>query len=125
MAWSIDELVQRGHTSHRRRGRLDPHRRGAHAAHHQRAGRPTPPSWYYEFAASCRGCKRGRDYEVDEKKRTVAPHREGVEPRSRRRSASTTSTRREHQLVGTLNSRRCKAKELFKRDVDYVVRTAR
>ncbi len=43
MAWSLDDLVQRGHNfADRRRGRLDPHRRGPHAADHQRAGRGEP-----------------------------------------------------------------------------------
>ena len=40
MAWSLGELVQRGHNfAIVGRGRLDPHRRGAHAAHHLRPGR--------------------------------------------------------------------------------------
>ena len=40
MAWSLDECVQRGHNfADRRRGRLDPHRRGPHAADHLRSGR--------------------------------------------------------------------------------------
>ena len=43
---------------HRRRGRLDPHRRGAHAAHHLRPGRPR-----------------------DEVVRRVRPHRGPPEPR--------------------------------------------
>ena len=40
MAMSRERQVQRGHHfSHRRRGRLDPHRRGPDAAHHLRPGR--------------------------------------------------------------------------------------
>ncbi len=43
MAWSLDDLVQRGHHyADRRRGRLHPHRRGAHPADHQRPGRGEP-----------------------------------------------------------------------------------
>ena len=41
MAWSTEELVQREpQLRDRRRGRLDPHRRGPHAADHLRPGRP-------------------------------------------------------------------------------------
>ena len=61
----------------RRRGRLDPHRRGAHAAHHLGPGRPTRPSSTTSSPASCSGLQRDRDYEVDEAKRTVVPDRGG------------------------------------------------
>ena len=40
MKMRVSDMVQRGHYyCHRRRGRLDPDRRGAHAAHHLRSGR--------------------------------------------------------------------------------------
>ena len=62
----------------RRRGRLDPHRRSAHAAHHLRAAPPTRPSSTTSSRASCGRLQRDRDYEVDEAKRTVVPTEEGI-----------------------------------------------
>ena len=68
MATSVAGKVQRGHVyCDRRRGRLDPHRRGAHAAHHQRP--------------------RGRRREA---LLPVRQHR----PRASDRDATTTSTKR-------------------------------
>ncbi len=62
----------------RRRGRLDPHRRGTDAAHHLgslgRARRSSTTS-----SLRSRGSlSRDADYEVDEEKRTVAPTEEGI-----------------------------------------------
>ena len=65
--------------THRRRGRLDPHRRGPHAAHHLAAGSADAAKLYYKFASIVRGLKRDVDYDVDEEKRIVAPTEEGVE----------------------------------------------
>ncbi len=42
----------------RRRGRLDPHRRGAHAAHHQRPGRAVEPQVPARSTRSSRACAR-------------------------------------------------------------------
>ena len=64
---------------HRRRGRLDPHRRGPHAADHLAAGSPTRPSSTTSSPASSAACKRDVDYEVDEEKRIVVPTEEGIE----------------------------------------------
>ena len=61
----------------RRRGRLDPHRRGPHAADHLAAASPTRPSSTTSSPASSAACKRDDDYEVDEEKRTVVAHRGG------------------------------------------------
>ena len=63
----------------RRRGRLDPHRRGPHPADHQRPGRPGRPSGTPSSPASCRGSSATRDYEVDEKKRTVGVLESGID----------------------------------------------
>ena len=116
MATALEEKVQRGrretapfaHTSHRRRGRQHPHRRGAHAADHlrraragrrplravrqARAARWTPgkkpegmdPRTKKEFVADF-------DFEFDEKHKTVAVT-ERASPRPSSSSASTTST---------------------------------
>ncbi len=75
---------------------------------------------YYQFARIARGLQRDRDYEVDEAKRTVVPTEEGI---ARVESALTVDNLYEnvhqnyvHQLQQAL-----RAKELFKRDVDYIV----
>ena len=80
MAWSRDELrPARPQLRDRRRGRLDPHRRGPHAADHQRPGRPGRRSGTPSSPASCSGSSSDGDYEVDEKKRTVGILERGVE----------------------------------------------
>ena len=106
---------------HRRRGRLDPHRRGPHAAHHLAAGSADAAKLYYKFASIVRGLERDVDYEVDEEKRTVAPTEAGiekVEQAARRREP----LRRGVSRTSSTSSRpRCKAKELYKRDKDYII----
>jgi preprotein translocase subunit SecA len=75
---------------------------------------------YYRFARVVKGLQRDRDYEVDEAKRTVVPTEEGI---ARVEQALTVDNLYEHvnqnfvhQLQAAL-----RAKELFKRDVDYVI----
>src|SRR5919204_504921 len=75
---------------------------------------------YYRFARVVKGLARDRDYEVDEAKRTVVPTEEGV---TRVEQALNVDNLYEHvnqnfvhQLQAAL-----RGKELFKRDVDYVV----
>jgi preprotein translocase subunit SecA len=75
---------------------------------------------YYQFARIVRGLQGERDYEVDEAKRTVVPTEEGV---GRVEQALGVDNLYEHvnqnfvhQLQAAL-----RAKELFKRDVDYIV----
>ena len=81
MAWSQRRAgPARPQLRDRRRGRLDPHRRGPHAADHLRPGRPgrrsgTPSSPSIVAAAAARDV----DYEVDEKKRTVGILERGIE----------------------------------------------
>ena len=76
---------------------------------------------YYQFARIVQGLQRDRDYEVDEAKRTVVPTEEGIAPgrggARRREPLRARATR----TSCTSSSRRCEAKELFKRDVDYIV----
>ncbi len=87
------QMVQRGHAlRHRRRGRLDPHRRGPHAAHHLAVRATTSPSSTTSSRASSGACPRDDDYEVDEEKRTVVPHRGGHRQGRAASSASRTST---------------------------------
>ncbi len=75
---------------------------------------------YYQFARIVKGLQRDRDYEVDEAKKTVVPTEEGI---GRVEEALGVSNLYEHvnqnfvhQLQAAL-----RGKELFKRDVDYVV----
>ncbi|HUF83245.1 MAG TPA: preprotein translocase subunit SecA [Acidimicrobiia bacterium] len=75
---------------------------------------------YYQFARVVKGLQRDRDYEVDEAKRTVVPTEEGI---GRVEDALSVDNLYEHvnqnfvhQLQAAL-----RAKELFQRDVDYVV----
>jgi preprotein translocase subunit SecA len=75
---------------------------------------------YYQFARVVKDLQRDRDYEVDEAKKTVVPTEEGI---GRVEDALSVSNLYEHvnqnfvhQLQAAL-----RAKELFKRDVDYVV----
>src|SRR3954453_16390480 len=75
---------------------------------------------YYQFARVAKGLSRDRDYEVDEAKRTVVPTEDGI---GRVEQALDVDNLYEHvnqnfvhQLQAAL-----RAKELFKRDVDYVI----
>ena len=76
---------------------------------------------YYKFASIVRGLKRDDDYEVDEEKRIVVAARGG------HREGRAGARRREPLRRGAAEPRapasrpRCKAKELFKRDKDYIV----
>ncbi len=75
---------------------------------------------YYQFASIVRGLKRDVHYDVDEEKRTVAPTDDGVEAVEKALDIENmydeVSTNLVHQFQAAL-----KAKELFKRDKDYVV----
>jgi len=75
---------------------------------------------YYQFARVVKGLQRDRDYEVDEAKRSVVPTEEGI---GRVEEALGVDNLYEHvnqnfvhQLQAAL-----RAKELFKKDVDYVI----
>ncbi len=75
---------------------------------------------YYQFAGVARSLTRDADYEVDEEKRTVAPTEQGIERVERALGIDNlyddVSTNYVHQLTQAL-----KAKELYKRDKDYIV----
>ena len=77
---------------HRRRGRLDPDRRGPHPAHHLRAVHASTPACTTSSPAWPAAWSATTDYEVDEEKRTVAPDARRASRRSSGRSVSTTST---------------------------------
>jgi preprotein translocase subunit SecA len=75
---------------------------------------------YYKFASIVRSLKRDDDYEVDEEKRTVAPTDEGIEKVERQLDIENLYDGVAQNLVHQLQAA-LKAKELFKRDKDYVV----
>ncbi len=75
---------------------------------------------YYKFAGIVRTLSRDLDYEVDEEKRTVVPLEGGIEKVEKSLGVENLydelSSNYVHQLLAAL-----RAKELYKRDVDYVV----
>jgi len=76
--------------------------------------------WYPEFAQLVTTLKRDRDYEVDEKKRTVAVMEAGIAAVENRLGIDNLYESANTPLIGFLNNA-IRAKELFKRDKDYVV----
>ena len=76
--------------------------------------------WYPEFARLVTTLKRDRDYEVDEKKRTVAVMEAGIAAVENRLGIDNLYESANTPLIGFLNNA-IRAKELFKRDKDYVV----
>ena len=75
---------------------------------------------YYKFAAIARKLKAEVDYEVDEEKRTVAPTEEGIESVERELGIDNLYDAVQQNLVHQLTVA-IKAKELYKRDKDYIV----
>src|SRR3954467_5079990 len=122
MAWSRDELVQRGHSF----AIVDE----VDSILIDEARTPLiisgpadqPTKWYADFAAIVQRLARDVDYEVDEKKRTVGILERGVERVEDFLGIENLYESANTPLVGYLNNA-IKAKELFKRDKDYVVMT--
>src|SRR3954463_10356032 len=124
MAWSRDELVQRGHNfaivDEVDSILIDEARTpliiSGPAEHSAR--------WYGEFAALVARLQRGKDgegdYEVDEAKRTVGVTERGVARVEDRLGIDNLYESVNTPLVGYLNNA-IKAKELYKRDKDYIV----
>ncbi len=124
MAWSSEELVQRGHFY----AVVDE----VDSILIDEARTPLIISgpvelnlkWYTDFAALTNRLRRGEegegDYEVDEKKRTVAVTEQGVQRVEDWLGIDNLYEATHTALVGYLNNA-LKAKELFKRDKDYVV----
>ncbi|MDU7503364.1 MAG: preprotein translocase subunit SecA, partial [Corynebacterium kroppenstedtii] len=77
--------------------------------------------WYTAFANIVPKLKRDIHYEVDERKRTVGIREEGVELVEDQLGIDNLYAPQNSQLVGYLNNA-IKAKELFVRDKDYIVR---
>ncbi|WDZ86994.1 preprotein translocase subunit SecA [Micromonospora cathayae] len=124
MAWSRDELVQRGHNfavvDEVDSILIDEARTpliiSGPAEHSAR--------WYGEFAAVVARLQAGKDgegdYEVDHAKRTIAVTERGVAKVEDRLGIDNLYESVNTPLVGYLNNA-IKAKELYKRDKDYIV----
>lgn len=121
MAWSTDDLVQRGHNF----AVVDE----VDSILIDEARTPliiSGPSsgdtnkWYGEFAKVVRRLDPGVDYEVDEKKRTIGVLEPGIEKVEDYLGIDNLYESLNTPLIGFLNNA-IKAKELFKRDKDYVV----
>ena len=76
--------------------------------------------WYVEFANICNQLTRNTHYEVDEKKKTVAILELGVTKVEQLLGIENLYEAANTPLIGYLNNS-VRAKELFKRDKDYVV----
>ncbi|MFJ3956427.1 preprotein translocase subunit SecA [Arthrobacter sp. NPDC090010] len=76
--------------------------------------------WYGEFATMVTRLEEGRDYEVDEKKRTVGVLEPGIARVEDYLGIHNLYESANTPLIGFLNNA-IKAKELFKKDKDYVV----
>ncbi|HUF31582.1 MAG TPA: preprotein translocase subunit SecA [Acidimicrobiales bacterium] len=77
-------------------------------------------SSYYKFASIVRGLTRDVDYDVDEEKRHVAPFDEGIEKVEAALGVDNLYDELSQNLVHQL-SVALKAKELYRRDKDYIV----
>ena len=75
---------------------------------------------YYEFARIAKRLKVPEDYEVDEKRKTVAPSEQGVHKVERALGIENLYAPGNNQLVNHL-IQSLKAESLYKRDVEYVV----
>jgi len=76
---------------------------------------------YYRFAAIIPRLREGEDYEVDEKKRQVAPTESGVEKVEKALGVENLYDDVNTNLVNHLNQA-LRAHTLFKKDVEYIVR---
>jgi preprotein translocase subunit SecA len=76
--------------------------------------------WYQEFAIIAEKLTRDVHYEIDEKKRTIGIHEEGVTKVEELLGIDNLYEAVNTPMIGFLNNS-VRAKELFKRDKDYVV----
>ncbi|WP_104165897.1 preprotein translocase subunit SecA [Arthrobacter sp. SX1312] len=121
MAWSAAELVQRGHSFaivDEVDSILIDEARTPLIISGQASGDVN--RWYNEFAKVVQKLTVDADYEVDEKKRTVGVLEDGIEKVEDYLGISNLYESANTPLIGFLNNA-IKAKELFKRDKDYVV----
>ncbi|MBL7490913.1 preprotein translocase subunit SecA [Frankia sp. AgB1.9] len=120
MAWSGEELVQRGHffavVDEVDSILVDEARTPLIIS----GPSDQPTRWYTEFSRISPTLKRDVDYEVEEGKRTVAITESGVEKVEDQLGIENLYESVNTPLVGYLNNA-LKAKELYKRDKDYIV----
>ena len=83
-----------------------------------------PTNLYYQFARVANRLKREADYTVDEKARSVAVTEEGVARAEKMLGVENLYAPEHTDLVHHLNQA-LRAKELMKRDIDYVVKDGR
>lgn len=121
MAWSKDELVQRGHNfaivDEVDSILIDEARTPLIISGQAQGG---VNRWFGEFARLVTKLDRDEDYEVDEKKRTVGVLETGIEKVEDHLGIHNLYEAANTPLIGFLNNA-IKAKELFKKDKDYVV----
>lgn len=79
------------------------------------------PQWYLAFSRIVPGMRRDIHYEVDERKRTVGIREEGVAYVEDQLGIDNLYAAENSQLVSYLNNA-IKARELFTRDKDYIIR---
>ena len=121
MAWNSGELVQRGHhfaIVDEVDSILIDEARTPLIISGPAQGDAT--RWYAEFAKVVQRLRLESDYEVDEKKRTIGVHEPGIEKVEDYLGIDNLYDSVNTPYVGYLNNA-IKAKELFKRDKDYVV----
>ena len=127
MKYSREQMVQRPvRLRHRRRGRFDPDRRGAHAADHLRARPTTSPNSTCSVDAIVKQFV-AEDYELDEKQKSIVLTEDGTEKAERMLEAAgliegqnlydISNTQVVHHLNQAL-----KANKMFKLDIDYIVK---
>ena len=75
---------------------------------------------YYKFASIVRSLRRDEDYEVDEEKRQISPLESGIEKVERALGIDNLYDAVQQNLVHQLTAA-IKAKELYRRDKDYIV----
>ncbi|CAB4668866.1 unannotated protein [freshwater metagenome] len=120
MAWSSEELVQRGHNF----AVVDE----VDSILIDEARTPLiisgpadqANSWYAEFARMVQLLKRDEDYEVDEKKKTIGVLESAIDKIEDQIGIDNLYDTVNTPLVGFLNNA-IRAKDLFKKDRDYVV----
>jgi preprotein translocase subunit SecA len=121
MAWSLDDMVQRGHhfavVDEVDSILIDEARTPLIISG------PADQSsrWYQEFARLSPMLKKDTHYEVDERKRTVGITEKGVSLVEDQLGIENLYEAANTPLVGYLNNA-LKAKELYKKDKDYIVR---
>ncbi|PYF99356.1 protein translocase subunit secA [Georgenia satyanarayanai] len=121
MAWSTAELVQRGHhfaIVDEVDSILIDEARTPLIISGPASGDSN--KWYTEFARLASRLKRDDDYEVDEKKRNVGVLEPGIAKVEDHLGIDNLYESLNTPLIGFLNNA-LKAKELFKRDKDYIV----